>query len=120
MSDPIRSPAEFRSGQIVTVFRSRLRTDNQDAYREHSAQIAALAETMPGLVDVKAFTASDGERVTIVTFADHEAQDGWRRHTDHLDAQRKGRSDYYAEYSIQVAETVRATQFAVADRPADT
>lgn len=102
---------EFGTGQIVTVFRSRLRPERSAAYQEHAARMAALAATMPGLVDVKAFIADDGERVTIVTFADQAAQDAWRGQADHLDAQRRGRSDYYAEYSIQVAETVRASRF---------
>jgi heme-degrading monooxygenase HmoA len=103
--------AEFAEGQIVTVFRSRLRPDNVEAYSEHAAEMAALAATMPGLVDVKAFIAEDGERVTLVTFADEASQDAWRRQVDHAAAQRKGRSDYYAEYSLQVCHTLRVRRF---------
>jgi heme-degrading monooxygenase HmoA len=102
---------DFAPGQIVTVFRSRLRPDNVEAYSEHAAEIAALAATMPGLVDVKAFSAEDGERVTVVTFADEASHDAWRRQVDHAAAQRKGRSDYYAEYSLQVCSTLRVRRF---------
>jgi heme-degrading monooxygenase HmoA len=101
----------YAPGQVVTVFRSRLRPDGQDDYFEHAAAMAALARTMPGLVDFKSFTAEDGERVTLVTFADEGTQQAWRRHTDHLVAQRAGRASYYAEYSIQVCTTDRVNTF---------
>jgi heme-degrading monooxygenase HmoA len=104
------SPA-YRPGQIVTVFRSRLRPDANPAYGEHAAQISALARTMPGYVDHKSFTAEDGERVTIVTFEDMACQDAWRAQADHAAAQREGIESYYETYSIQVGTVQRASQF---------
>ena len=103
--------APFEPGQIVTVFRNRLHGPNVARYAERAEEIHALALTMPGLVDVKTFTADDGERVTIATFADVEAQRAWREHDEHRAAQREGRADYYDEYSIQVCETLRAREF---------
>ena len=95
----------------MTVFRSRLREENAGAYGEEAAEMASLARTMPGLVDFKTFTADDGERVTIVTFADEASQAAWRAHADHVVAQRHGRESYYAEYSLQVCETRRVRGF---------
>ena len=103
--------ASFAPGQIVTVFRNRLHAPNVARYAERAEEIHALALTMPGLVDVKTFTADDGERVTIATFADDEAQRTWREHEEHRVAQRQGRADFYDEYTIQVCETVRAREF---------
>jgi heme-degrading monooxygenase HmoA len=100
----------FAPGQIVTVFRSRLR-DDADGYADRAAEIAALAATMPGLVDVKAFTAADGERVTLVTFADEASQAAWRDHPEHKVAQQQGRDEFYAAYSIQVCEARRISTF---------
>ena len=89
--------------QILTVFRNRLRPDNVEQYRVTSARMDDLARAMPGFVDAKTFTADDGERVTIVTFADAESQRAWREHPEHRDAQRAGVEEFYSEYSIQVA-----------------
>jgi heme-degrading monooxygenase HmoA len=100
----------FAPGQIVTVFRSRLR-DDADGYADRAAEIAALAATMPGLVDVKAFTAADGERVTLVTFADETSHAAWRDHPEHRAAQQQGRDEFYAAYSIQVCEARRVSLF---------
>ncbi len=87
---------------IITVFRSRLRPETRKDYDELSDGITALARSMPGLVDVKTFAAPDGERVTIVTFADATSHDAWRNHPDHQAAQARGVADFYEEYSIQV------------------
>jgi heme-degrading monooxygenase HmoA len=103
---------QFAPGQVVTVFRSRLRPEAADEYGPRAAEMLALAETMPGLVDVKSFTADDGERVTLVTFAGAEAQRAWREHPDHRLAQQAGRDRFYAEYSIQVCDCTRVSTFA--------
>jgi heme-degrading monooxygenase HmoA len=95
-------------GQVITVFRSRLRPDAH-AYPEHAARMSELARTMPGYVEHKVFTAEDGERVTLVTFADRASHDGWGRHPLHREAQQAGVRDYYDEYSISVGEVDRAT-----------
>ncbi|HYZ98700.1 MAG TPA: antibiotic biosynthesis monooxygenase [Acidimicrobiales bacterium] len=116
MGDPDASP--FAPGQVVTVFRSRLRPEALDEYGPRAAEMVALAKTMPGLVDVKGFTADDGERVTLVTFADAESQRAWREHPDHRRAQHDGRDRFYAEFSIQVCDCTRVQSFAApAERP---
>ena len=98
------------AGQVVTVFRSRLRED-AEGYAEDAAQIAALARTMPGYVEHKAFTAQDGERVTLVTFSDRGSHDAWRDHPEHRAAMRRGIAGYYETYSIQVGTTEYASAF---------
>lgn len=102
----------FVAGQIVTVFRSRLTPDPDPAYPDHAARMSELAQTMPGYIDHKAFTAEDGERVTIATFADHESHDAWRLQVDHVAAQRAGIASYYESYSLQVATVEKVSVFA--------
>lgn len=105
-----------RVGQVVTVFRNRLRREHEGAYRDELAVVADLARSMPGFVETKTFVAEDGERATIVTFADAASHRGWRDHPRHREAQRNGIGEYYAEYSIAVGETSYASSFV---RPAD-
>lgn len=101
--------AEPQPGQYITVFRSRLREDGAETYYEHADRMSNLARTMPGYVEHKVFVAEDGERVTLVTFADRASHDGWRRHPEHQAAQRAGRAGYYVEYSVLVGTVERAT-----------
>ena len=102
---------DFAAGQIQTVFRSRLMPDANPAYGEHADLMSGLAQTMPGYVEHKSFTADDGERVTIVTFADRDSHDGWRLQANHVEAQRAGIKSYYASYSLQVAEVDKVSMF---------
>lgn len=99
-------------GQVVTVFRSRLRPEHEEAYRDELGVVAELARSMPGFVETKTFVAEDGERCTVVTFADPASHAGWRDHPRHHEAQRNGVASYYAEYSIAVGETSHASSFA--------
>ena len=101
----------FTEGQVVTVFRSRLRPDHLADYDSTAALMSSLAAQMPGYVEHKAFTAEDGERVTVVTFADRASQQAWRLHPDHQVAQRRGRESFYTSYSLQVAEVTAVSQF---------
>jgi heme-degrading monooxygenase HmoA len=112
-----RAEPPLAAGQVVTVFRSRLRPDAIDEYEPRATEMFALAQTMPGLVDVKSFAADDGERVTLVTFADAESQRAWREHPEHRLAQQAGRDRFYAEYSIQVCQCTGVRTFAAAAAP---
>jgi heme-degrading monooxygenase HmoA len=94
----------FAAGQVVTVFRSRLVPGHLEEYAETAARMDELARAMPGYVEHKAFTAEDGERVTLVTFADRASHDAWRTHVEHRVAQRRGRDAFYESYSLQVAD----------------
>jgi len=96
---------------LVTVFRSRLDPANVEEYYKVAARMSEMARTMPGYISHKVFTAEDGERVTIVEFADAGGQEFWRTREEHLGAQAKGRRDFYTEYKLQVCEVVRESVF---------
>jgi heme-degrading monooxygenase HmoA len=96
---------------IVTIFRNRLKPENVAEYYEWAERIAALAQTMPGYVSHKGFTAEDGERVTIVEFADEASQRGWSTQMQHVEAKKKGRADFYSEYKIQICKVERESTF---------
>ncbi|MCW2615515.1 MAG: antibiotic biosynthesis monooxygenase [Frankiales bacterium] len=100
-----------QAGQVVTVFRSRLRAPGAEGYAGDSARMAELARAMPGYVEHKSFTADDGERVTVVTFADRASHEAWRDHPEHRAAQRRGVDRWYDTYSIQVGTTSYASAF---------
>ena len=96
---------------IVTIFRNRVRPEAMQEYLVWAKRMAELAETMPGYISRKTFTAEDGERLTLVMFENEEAQRAWRMHAEHVEAQKKGRQDFYSEYSLLVCEPLRETRF---------
>jgi heme-degrading monooxygenase HmoA len=109
MADP--DVTLFAPGQIVTVFRSRLRDDAEEGYGPTADEMERLGRAMPGFVDFETFTSADGERLALVTFADAASQAAWRTHVDHRAAQQAGRDRWYSRYTIQVCETLSARGF---------
>jgi heme-degrading monooxygenase HmoA len=93
---------------IITIFRSRLRPENQEAYQQMAARMHELAQGMPGFLSLKTFTAQDGERVSIVEFESEETHNAWRANPEHMKAQRLGRELFYSEFQIQVCKVERA------------
>jgi heme-degrading monooxygenase HmoA len=104
-------PTSPAPDQIVTVFRSRLKPAAGHEYEETAEAMLDAARRMPGFVDFKTFTADDGERVSLITFADRPSHDAWRDDERHRRAQRAGRDRFYAEYQIQVCRCVGVHRF---------
>ena len=102
-------------GKVVTIFRNRLKPENVEEYYQWAGRISALAKTMPGYLSHKTFTADDGERVTIVEFADEASQRGWATQAQHVEAKKKGRASFYTEYSIQICSVTRESIFKAED-----
>jgi len=96
---------------IVTVFRSRLKEEAHADYFDLAPQMGALAQSMPGYISHKVFTAEDGERVIIVEFADEASQRNWSTNALHVQAKKQGRTNFYAEYNIKVCEVLRESRF---------
>ena len=96
---------------LITVFRSRVKPEAQEEYGRWAARMSELARAMPGYLSHKGFVADDGERVTIVEFESEASQRAWAVHAEHLEAQRKGRRDFYLEYRLQVCDVRRTTSY---------
>ena len=96
---------------VVTVFRSRVKPEAEEEYARWAARMGELARRMPGYISHKGFVAADGERVTLVEFESEQAQRAWSMHPEHVEAKKKGRTHFYAEYRIQVCKVQRDSVF---------
>ncbi len=104
------------SEKVVVVFRSRLRANADLAALEIAAtRMYELASAMPGFISYKDFTASDGESVSIVEFADATSLLAWRNHPEHQRVQQRGREEFMSEYHIQVCRPEREYAFSERD-----
>ena len=98
---------------ILTVFRSRLRPGALGAYQPLAREMSELAHASAGFLDEVHFESPDGERVTIVRFADRSSHDAWASHARHREAQHRGREEFYESYDITVAEVVHERHFSL-------
>jgi len=95
---------------LIVLFRSKL-VPEPEGYARMAQEMEDTARSMPGFIDVKAYTAEDGERLTVVWWEDAETLRAWRTHARHLVAQQTGRERWYEYYTMDVAEVVRSKQF---------
>ncbi len=96
---------------IITIFRSRLDPAQAEAYAPMAQAMKALVDKMPGLIAYKTFEAKDGERVTIVEFADEASHNAWRDLPAHQKAMQRGKEKFYLEYRVQVCDVKRDSLF---------
>jgi heme-degrading monooxygenase HmoA len=96
----------------MNVFRSRKKEGyDAQAYARDAERMGELALVQPGFLDYKSFAAPDGETVTISIWESPEAAKAWARHPEHLEAQARGRRDYYAEFTMYVADEAKVRRY---------
>jgi len=97
---------------FLVVFRNRKRAGiDQAAYDADADAMEALAAAQPGYLGFKSYAADDGEVVALSEWQDEAAALAWRRVAEHKAAQGRGRSDYYAEYTLFACAEPRIHRF---------
>lgn len=98
---------------VIVLLRTRLHaTADRAAYGALGARMFELVQRLDGFLGADEYTSSDGETVGVVRFASHEALRAWREDPEHLLTQQRGKTEFYASYTIEVCEVVRAYDFA--------
>ena len=104
--------------RVVTVFRSRLRQDAEaNGYDKLAAHMEGHARAMPDFIDFKGFTATDGERLSVIVFDTIAHRHAWRDDAEHRVAQQRGRDAFYSEYSISVCQELGRRNFQTERKP---
>ncbi len=93
---------------ILVAFRSRLRPEAAESYTAMAQEIGPLAMAVPGYVAHKAYTAADGERVTMVEYESEEAVQLWARDRQHAVAKKAGRTSFFSWYRVQICQVLSA------------
>jgi heme-degrading monooxygenase HmoA len=96
---------------VIAIFRSRVRPESLDAYLEYADEMADIARSMPGFISWKAYFAEDGERLSFHEWESEECLRAWREHPQHVAAQRRGRADFYEEYTLYVCSSPRESRY---------
>ena len=93
----------------AVIFSSLRTSGDDDAYEETAERMVELAATMPGYLGVESVRSPDVDRpgITVSYWRDPDSIAAWRRHAEHLVAQRRGRDHWYAAYRVRVAKVER-------------
>ena len=82
-----------------------IKTDEDDGYLEMTDLMLELASQQDGFLGVE--SARDKIGITISYWRDIESIKKWKRHSDHLIAQKKGKSDWYKKYKVRISKVER-------------
>jgi heme-degrading monooxygenase HmoA len=96
------------SPPYYAVIFSSQRTPGDNGYDDMSVQMGELAKTMPGYLGIESARGADGFGITVSYWESEAAIANWKKNADHLEAQRKGRAEWYESYSTRVAKVERA------------
>lgn len=70
-----------------------------------------VARTQPGFISFKSYVSDDGEVIALSEWESEEVAKAWGRDPDHAAVQGRGRSEYYAEYTLFSCAEPRVHQF---------
>jgi heme-degrading monooxygenase HmoA len=94
--------------RVACIFRSTRNDQAMLEYAEWTERMDQLVATMPGYIGHVSFRdESTGRGVTISYFESMSSLVHWREQPVHRGAQALGRSHFYDDYEIEVAEIVR-------------
>lgn len=85
--------------------------DEEDDYLEVSRRMAELAKTMPGYLGFEAARGEGGVGIGVSYWESEEAIANWKRQTEHLEAQRRGVSEFYEAFTLRVAKVERQQEW---------
>ncbi|MCB0521838.1 MAG: antibiotic biosynthesis monooxygenase [Lewinellaceae bacterium] len=87
------------------VIFSNLRTKVEEEYEETAQRMVDLAAEQPGFLGYE--SVRDGLGITISYWESLEAIKNWKANADHLMAQKKGRTLWYAAYKTRICRVER-------------
>ena len=97
---------------FLVVFRNRKRAGiDRAAYDAEAARMEALAGCQPGFLSFKSYVAEDGEVIALSEWQDESSARSWRLVEEHARVQERGRSDYYADYTLFACANPRVHRF---------
>lgn len=92
----------------AVIFTS-VRTDINENYLEINDKLEETARTYPGFLGVE--SARNELGVSVSYWESPEAIMNWKRNTDHLFAQQKGKEKWYTWYKVRICRVEREYEF---------
>ncbi|MFC0204564.1 antibiotic biosynthesis monooxygenase family protein [Novosphingobium soli] len=101
---------------FLVLFRNRKRTDiDADSYIHDALEMEAIAALQPGFLSFKSYTADDGEVLSMSEWESQDAARAWGRDAEHLIVQRRGRAQYYENYTVFACDSPHVQRFGLDD-----
>ena len=91
------------------VIFSSIRENDDIEYQVMAKKMDVLAKTQPGFLGFE--TSRDLLGVSVSYWENLEAIQKWKNNVDHIEAQKKGKSEWYSCYKVRIAKVEREYSF---------
>lgn len=99
----------MESKPYYAVIFTSTRTDVDNGYAKMAHEMENLAKNQPGYMGIESAREQIGITVSYWETLEDIAQ--WKRHSDHLMAQKKGIKDWYSSYHVRICKVEREYAF---------
>ena len=94
----------------VVIVTTRTAGSGDDGYQDTADRMMELATNRDGFLGVDSIRGADGRGITVSYWRDPEATAAWKADAEHLEAQRRGVSEWYSAYTIDAGWMVRTAE----------
>ena len=88
---------------------SSIKKKNDVEYNEMAEKMEKLAKQQPGFLGIESAREEIG--ITVSYWESLEAIQQWKSNVDHIEAQTKGKKDWYKAYQVRIAKVEKAYSF---------
>ncbi|TVZ58432.1 heme-degrading monooxygenase HmoA [Flavobacteriaceae bacterium MAR_2010_105] len=96
----------------AVIFTS-IQKKNIEGYAEMANKMEELAKKQSGYLGIDSSKSDIG--ITVSYWENLEAIKNWKRQTEHLEAQRQGRTKWYSWYKVRICKVEREYEFSSID-----
>ncbi len=97
--------AQTPQAPYYAVIFTSTRTDDDNGYGITAQRMVELAQQQPGFLGIE--SAREDVGITVSYWQDLPSIRAWKSNTEHLQAQKKGRSDWYDAFKVRIAKVER-------------
>lgn len=98
-------------GHFAVIFSNQHSGDSVDDYETTADRMLELANQIDGFVAIDSVRAADGHGITISYWETEAAIAEWKAHAEHLEAQRRGRDEWYLSFDLTIAQVSRHSSY---------
>ena len=91
----------------AVIFTAQRREGDQ-GYGAMADRMVELAAAQPGYIGIESTRDADGLGITVSYWQDEAALKAWKQVSEHLLAQKLGKTRWYEHYTLRVAKVERA------------
>ncbi|MBD1557100.1 antibiotic biosynthesis monooxygenase [Vibrio sp. S9_S30] len=91
------------------VIFSSVKSPHDEGYGDAASRMLTLAKQQAGYLGVE--SAREGLGITVSYWRDLDSIKQWKTNAEHLDAQKRGRKQWYQSYKIRIAKVERDYSF---------